>query len=149
MHYFRFIKEGQEISQILNDFQEELPALRDFNHRRTISEKLWRNGFVIVLFVEDEECGVAAFYANDHRDHVAFLSLLAVKEKYRGLGFGSTLLDEVTTVSMRCGMRKLRLEVRKENKNAINFYLEHGFTEERGYSDCCATSTFMIKSCQK
>ena len=89
----------------------------------------------LVSLCSCERCrGFAAFYCNNFEDGVAYLTLLAVDPRDRGLGLGRALTALVLKVAKNLGFSKCRLEVRKENRNAYGMYVSLGFTiaEDRG-----------------
>ncbi len=53
--------------------------------------------------------------------------MLAVHNDYRYMGIGSALLDNFVSVLSSRGARKVLLEVRPSNLNAIGFYRKKGF----------------------
>lgn len=55
------------------------------------------------------------------------IALLAVEKENRNMGVGSKLLSTFRTCSAMCGAHTIQLEVRKENKDAIDFYEKRGF----------------------
>jgi ribosomal-protein-alanine N-acetyltransferase len=59
----------------------------------------------------------------------ANLTNIAVAANHRRLGIGSMLLDDLISEAERQRCRAMFLEVRPGNRDAISFYLRHGFTE--------------------
>ncbi|VUT24814.1 MAG: putative N-acetyltransferase [Candidatus Methanolliviera sp. GoM_oil] len=55
---------------------------------------------------------------------------LAVKEKYRGIGIGSSLLEKIMSVLEEKGVKRIRLEVKKDNIIAQTLYKRMGFVEK-------------------
>ncbi len=53
---------------------------------------------------------------------------LAVDKKYRGLGIGQQLIDEIIKYSKNRGINRATLEVRASNNTAMNLYRKKGFT---------------------
>ena len=53
--------------------------------------------------------------------------LLAVTPDMRKRGVGSSLLKKFLNIVILRGSREVRLEVRTDNKRAIEFYKKHGF----------------------
>ena len=59
---------------------------------------------------------------------------IAVSEPYRFSGIGSAILDSLVEEAQKKGVKKLFLEVRVSNANAMLLYLKHGFV-----GDYCRT----------
>ena len=85
---------------------------------------LWREGFlvlqadgVIVAFVATVPAG----------EKVARILMLAVLPEKRRMGYGQRLMGELYTNSIAKGLDTIILEVRKSNKEAIEFYERQGF----------------------
>ena len=53
---------------------------------------------------------------------------LAVDLPYRGLGFAEKLVRSVVSASMKLGLKRVLLDVRKSNLPAIHLYQKVGFT---------------------
>ena len=82
-------------------------------------------GFSIVMMVLDE----------------AHLLDIGVDRRYQGLGHGAALLRRVMDDAQAAGARRLLLEVRPSNRQAVEFYLRFGFTQigvRRGYYPAAA-----------
>lgn len=63
-----------------------------------------------------------------------YISNIAVYPEYRGLGIGKELLKFAENIARSKKLKKLSLDVEKENYNAINFYKRFGYKIERGFS---------------
>jgi ribosomal-protein-alanine N-acetyltransferase len=71
-----------------------------------------------------------------YRDEAAHLSLFCVKASHRRQGVGSAILRWLEDVARTAGARCIRLECRRDNAAARDFYGEHGYHERaiaRGY----------------
>ena len=62
-------------------------------------------------------------------DADAHLLLFAVARSQRRQGIGSALLDWLETVAREALVRRIRVECRRSNESARNFYGEHGYFE--------------------
>ena len=60
----------------------------------------------------------------------ARILMLAISEKHRGIGLGSTLLNNFLKEMSLQNIKNVELEVRIDNKQALNFYQNHGFKIE-------------------
>ncbi|GAC1444799.1 MAG: ribosomal protein S18-alanine N-acetyltransferase [Chloroflexota bacterium] len=69
----------------------------------------------------------------------AHITTIAVRESWRGRGFGELLLASLLEASMDLGVQRVTLEVRVSNDAAQSLYRKYGFREEgvrpRYYSD--------------
>ena len=79
---------------------------------------------------------LAAFGIMSYGDRDAHLLLLAVRESDRRQKVGSRLLAWLEDVARGLGIERIRVECRRDNDAARNFYAEHGYHElavERRY----------------
>jgi ribosomal protein S18 acetylase RimI-like enzyme len=58
-----------------------------------------------------------------------YINILAAYPEYRGLGFGTTLLEAAHTLASEAGCNELSLEVFEENEDAVRLYERHGYRE--------------------
>jgi [ribosomal protein S18]-alanine N-acetyltransferase len=65
-----------------------------------------------------------------YREEVAHLLLFAVAAAHRRHGVGSAMLEWLETVAREAGVRRVRVECRRRNEAARNFYGEHGYHEQ-------------------
>jgi ribosomal protein S18 acetylase RimI-like enzyme len=70
-----------------------------------------------------------AFGIMSYRDDDAHLLLLAVRPASQRLGVGSAVLVWLEDVARTAGAKRIRLEARRDNDAARNFYNEHGYHE--------------------
>lgn len=59
---------------------------------------------------------------------IGWISLIWLREDYRGNGYGIQLLGRAIKLYKSLGRQELRLCVARDNANAIRFYESHGFT---------------------
>ena len=99
----------------------------------------------INLLLKDSQgrvIGIACGYMNDKTENCAYISLIIIDKQYQHLHMGTTLIEKFETMAVSQGMRMIKLEVNKENENAIRFYLAHGFEV---CEDKDSNSFYMIK----
>lgn len=58
-----------------------------------------------------------------------YINALAAYPEYRGLGFGTKLLEAVHTLASEAGCETLSLEVFERNEGAVRLYERHGYKE--------------------
>lgn len=96
--------------------------------------KLGEKAEIVADFLGGRCRGFVAFYCNDMNSKKAFITLVLVDPRDRGLGLGQALVDFVFNVARHRGFEVCQLEVRKSNQAAYKLYLAKGFRllEERG-----------------
>lgn len=140
---FRLIKNASLIKDVLTEFQESLPILKKSEeYRKTMSEKFAAYAYFLVLKYNDDNVGFCAFYANDHDKKIAYISFIAVADKFRGQHFGKLILEKTIEISRQQGMESLKLEVLKSNNIAQGFYLANDF---KVLCDASDNSIYMIR----
>lgn len=90
-------------------------------------KKIIEFGEVIVLFFDDKICGIASAYLNDNINLNAYLSIIVIDPNLQGKGYGKKLLNIIENLAIEKLMKKIILEVRKDNYSAIKFYLSMGY----------------------
>ena len=81
------------------------------------------------VVVVDGRDGMAAFGIMFHADDDAHLLLLAVHHAAHRSGIGSAVLLWLENAARAAGARRIRVEARRDNPAARNFYGEHGYHE--------------------
>lgn len=91
-------------------------------------EKLGDRAEIVSDWISGRCRGFAAFYCNDAATKQAFLSLILVDRRDRGLGIGRALVACVLDLARRRGFTSCRLEVAAGNAPAHALYRSLGFT---------------------
>ena len=111
------------LNKIDKDFVTPLSqnvALKEFSHKLT---RLAINH----LCVEDGEiAGVVSIYCNDSDSKIAYIPLVGVDKKYRGLGISKALMIAAIESARKRGFKAIGLHT--ESGIAMNLYLSLGFT---------------------
>ncbi len=71
--------------------------------------------------------GYCAFYANNPKTKDVYITLIAVKPMYQNKHIGKRLLRSLVDMAISRGMLTISLEVKKDNRKAIAFYIKNGF----------------------
>jgi ribosomal protein S18 acetylase RimI-like enzyme len=79
--------------------------------------------------VVGERGALEAFGIMQYPGDDAHLLLFAVRAASRRKGIGSALLQWLEEVARCAGAKRIRLEARRQNAAARNFYCEHGYHE--------------------
>ena len=137
------INESSQIKNILIQFIKYFPDLEQrVKDIDSYSEKLSCNARVLCQYLNDDCTGFAAYYANNIDTKTGYITLIAIHENFRRQGLGSKLIRECFDDMLNSGMNRVRLEVRKENTAAIEFYKSEGFAFE---SEASPESFYMMR----
>lgn len=95
--------------------------------------KICRFGEFLVAHT-DRNLGYAAYYANDHKAGMAYLTLIAVSPGFQRRGIGGDLMGRFESVARERGLALCKLEVARTNGKALAFYEARGYhiTEKAG-----------------
>ena len=115
----------------LNDFIIEINHLfaPPLSKRFKISayvNKIYNSAEILFYKPDNEIGGLIAFYCNDNESRISYITLIVVLPQFQGKGIGLKLIDYAVSISLKRNMKKLRLEVNKNNP-AFNFYSNNNF----------------------
>lgn len=92
---------------------------------RNLDDSFQREGDMTCrIYVDDEKAGFMHYRVEEKTFHIIWLNLI---EKYRGLGNGDKIINELESKAKEEKCNKMTLEVIEKNKVAINLYKKHGF----------------------
>ena len=136
------IEDVQKLERILKQFDSSSPTSisERVGSLAIYAQKLIKNAYNYCIEIDNQSIGFISFYAN--RSDTAYLSLLAVEENKKNHGIGSYMLEYAITVSKEKGMKRMRLEVHKQNSEAIRFYKKKQFMVE---CDSGVQALYMIR----
>jgi ribosomal-protein-alanine N-acetyltransferase len=94
------------------------------SYPRSLLLHLLRDGQTLIVEYDDRIVGYVSY---THLGFIARIISIAVHPNYRRMGLGESLLREAIEDMKRLGVRKVLLEVKVDNKAAINLYSKVGF----------------------
>lgn len=83
----------------------------------------------INVVVVGERGAIQAFGIMSYPDDDAHLLLFAVRQAQRRRGVGSAILHWLEEAARTAGAKRIRVECRRDNAAARNFYCEHAYQE--------------------
>lgn len=92
-------------------------------------EKLDQHAELITHQAQGTVLGYVFFYCNDPNKQFSYITLIGTSQDARGKGVGFGLLQSVLAITKARGFHCCKLEVRKENTTALNFYQRAGFAQ--------------------
>ena len=93
--------------------------------RRLLNDE---NSVFLVATCEEDE--IIGYLVSKIEDRAAHLISLAVLPAQRRLGAAAQLLNELTDLLRQRSVREIKLEVRPDNRGAVELYVQFGFREE-------------------
>ena len=137
------LKNKEDILRILNEFDEVFsPSISEkVDNISDYASKLSENAYVYVAY-GTQNLGFVTLYANDYESKIAYISFIGVKKEAQNMKIGKKLLKDCFEKSAKLGMKHIKLEVQKENLNAIEFYKRNGFAY---LNEASSKSVYLIK----
>ena len=102
------------------------PPLDSYVNISNYSKKIYLKSEKLELIIQKKLIGLLAYYIENDSIYITNLSIS--RDQIRK-GLGSILLKKLFRVNTN--IKKFRLEVFNENRNALNFYLKHNFKIEQ------------------
>ena len=117
------------IKSIIASFNSEftVPLKLRVGNLDDYSEKLKNNAKFITINNDEGVIGFVAYYINSPDKIQAYISQIAVINRFRSKGIGKKLIEYVIDDIRNTGFKQIKLEVDKENKPAIQLYNRYGF----------------------
>lgn len=136
-----------DIVQVLSQFMHIFPNfLTRVEHIEPFAEKLAKYAEVYKIVELDSVEGFVAFYANDSLTKTGYITLIGVSPHLQNMGKGKLLLDYALHRMVQAQMHFCKLEVEKNNYNALQFYKRMGFS---CYSNASTNSVYLIKELEQ
>lgn len=121
----------EELESFLRSVDKDFPVpLSGKTDLSLLAEKLVEKADIFAKRVEDEVAGVAIGYVTNSFSEISFLSIVAVKKKYRGLGVAKKVLANYLQAVQGAGrFYAADVYTKEENKIAVQMYKSMGFVE--------------------
>ena len=118
------------LDQIIDHFEccTFSPPLSHIVNIKDYSKKLILFSHRYELWIDEKLIGLIAVYENSPPE--AYIPIVCVIDDYKGLGYGSKLLNYSLCEIERKGFKKVCLEVYNDNSIAFNMYLRYNFMPE-------------------
>jgi ribosomal protein S18 acetylase RimI-like enzyme len=113
--------------------------------RRQFSYFISRANGLLIIHERDAQLSGYALLLFNRRSRIARLYSLAVSPDLQGQGLGRLLLEATERVCLRMGCSRLTLEIRADNKAALQRYIRLGYKTERVVEDYFPGHTAAIK----
>lgn len=121
---------AEEVEALLRRAHEEaLPSFPPPIDFSAYAKKVTGHARIAGLRADGTLVAFLAFYCNDPERRLAYMSMLLVRSDYRGRGLARRLVQQSLDYLTQAGFIVYRLEVGKDNREAIALYKAMGFTE--------------------
>ena len=74
---------------------------------------------------------------------------VALKEKYRGLGYGKAIFDSAINETIKRGLHSLRIDTHEKNNILIHLIYKYGFEYDAAFKGCDASKDASITTIEK
>lgn len=122
-------------SSVVSDIESHLmevsdsfvPNLSSYVDIKQYAVKLFEKAQRIEVWENNRLVGLLAYY-QDFNDMSAFITNVSIEKGYLGGGLATEMINKMID-AIRGTLGVIRLEVNKNNKRALRFYLKNGFVE--------------------
>ncbi|TXG38856.1 GNAT family N-acetyltransferase [Seonamhaeicola maritimus] len=94
---------------------------------REYCDKILKNATFLSIYKQGHIKAFIAYYDNDKKSLIGYLSMLAVHPEHQNKGYGKELLNMAINNLKNKGFKNFDLEVLIENEIAIKLYQSFGF----------------------
>lgn len=116
------------ITELLHEVDDEFqPLLSQRINIQDYAKKIVDKSIIFPVFIEGELACFISFYVNGRSANIGFITMVAVKKKFRGRGLGKVMVKSSIELCRNLKMNAVRLEVDKTNHPALHLYKEFGF----------------------
>lgn len=124
------IGEGEEIYRFLYKVDTLFPVfLSEKENLKKLTEKILKNGLISAIRVDNELVAFVAGYANDFKNYMAYISIVATLPEYSGKGYGELAVKDFISKCIDRGMKAIHLYAVATNVPAIKMYQKLGFID--------------------
>lgn len=110
--------------------QEFMPKLSSYVNIEDYSFKLFEKAQRFEFWDGKVMTGLIAYYENKEEENV-FITNVSVEKNYRLDNFSTVFMESLADELKRKGYKKIKLEIKKINTKAHNFYLKNSFFTEK------------------
>lgn len=116
--FLSFGSEGPQLS-----IEDEINIIKNMKNNKS---------FMIVFHISNEIAGIVTFSINETRKRMYHFGILGISclEKFWNIGLGTLMMSTFLKEAKNRNIKKINLEVRSDNKVAINLYKKFNFLEE-------------------
>lgn len=120
----------KELYEFLKDVDLSFPIpLSQKQDLLQFAKKLLTVATLVTVYQDDELVSLVAGYTENVVNNMAYISVVATKEKARKQGYGKRTVKEFIAISKKKGLKAVHLYTVPSNLGAVNLYKNIGFTE--------------------
>jgi len=118
-----------DINDLDSIFKIEKETFSDYWSYDSLYEDICKTpiSYYLVAGFDEEVVGYIGMWHVLDESHIMNI---AVDKRYRNMGIGTLLLSSLIDYSKDTGIKKMTLEVREHNENALKLYEKHGFVRD-------------------
>ena len=96
---------------------------------KDIKRKLERDPDLFIVGIRKEQ--IIATVMGGYEGHRGWINYLAVSPEFQGLGYGRKIMEYIEARIKEMGCPKINLQVRKTNREVVDFYKSLGYGDDR------------------
>ncbi|WP_291588239.1 GNAT family N-acetyltransferase [Comamonas sp. UBA7528] len=118
---------SSSLHNLLTEAVSEQPEILNNQSVEAYLEKIQKYSEIIRIDFNSTLIGVLSFYCNDINNIRSHITFIYIRKDFRGMGFAKSLVRSAIRVSTEKKFKKITIETRDYNKNALQLYQDLGF----------------------
>ncbi len=112
------------------------PPLDEKVNIHEYSKKLFEKSVTFEAWIDQILTGLVAAYFNDIEYHSGYITSVSLTKDYMDKGIASELLNMCINYAKQYNFKEIKLEVSKDNSQAIHLYKNYNFIAFENKDDC-------------
>lgn len=118
---------SSSLHNLLTEAVSEQPEILNNQSVEAYLEKIQKYSEIIRIDLNSTLIGFLSFYCNDISNIRSHITFIYIHKDFRGMGFAKSLVRSAIRISKEKQFKKITIETRDYNKNALQLYQDLGF----------------------
>lgn len=118
---------SSSLHNLLTEAVSEQPEILNNQSVEAYLEKIQKYSEIIRIDLNSTLIGFLSFYCNDINNIRSHITFIYIHKDFRGMGFAKSLVRSAIRISKEKQFKKITIETRDYNKNALQLYQDLGF----------------------
>ena len=104
----------------------DIKPVKKNEHHKWFLERLEKD-LIFIVYLGKQRIGTISLVDYREEDTTIMLGRFIIQKSFRNRGFGHQIMKKFKKICEKKATQKIILDVKKNNKNALDFYIKEGF----------------------